>query len=82
MTYKLTLEIPEHTFSALRKSPDEFAREILLAALSKWYEQGVISQSKAAEIAMISRKEFLDVLKKNQVSPFQYTAQELENELK
>jgi predicted HTH domain antitoxin len=81
MTYKLTLDIPVEALSALRKNPDAFAREMLEAALCKWYEQGKISQSKAAEIAGISRKELLDLLKKNDVSPFQYTAEDLEKEL-
>ena len=81
MTYKLTLDIPVEALSALRKNPDTFAREMLEAALCKWYEQGKISQSKAAEIAGISRKELLDLLKKNDVSPFQYTAEDLEKEL-
>lgn len=81
MTHKLTLDIPVEALSALRKNPDAFAREMLEAALCKWYEQGRISQSKAAEIAGISRQEFLDVLKKNDVSPFQYTADDLRREL-
>jgi len=81
MTYKLTLDIPVEALSALRKNPDTFAREMLEAALCKWYEQGKISQSKAAEIAGISRQEFLDLLNKNDVSPFQYSAEDLEKEL-
>ncbi len=80
MTYKLTLDIPVEALSALRKNPDAFAREMLEAALCKWYEQGKISQSKAAEIAGISRQEFLDLLRKNDVSPFQYTADDLKSE--
>ncbi len=81
MTYKITLDIPVEGLSALRKNPDAFAREMLEAALCKWYEQGKISQSKAAEIAGISRQEFIDLLKINDVSPFQYTADDLKREL-
>lgn len=80
MNYKLTINIPEDAFSVLKKNPDEFAKELLLAALSKWYEEGKISQSKAAEIAHISRAEFLEVLKEHKVSPFQITEQELKKE--
>jgi predicted HTH domain antitoxin len=46
-----------------------------------WYEKGKISQSKAAEIAGVSRFEFLEILKKNRVSPFQYTAEDLDQEI-
>lgn len=81
MGYKLTLDIPSQAFSILKKNPDEFAKNLLEAALCKWYEQGIISQSKAAEIAKISRHEFLEVMKKHDVSPFQYSATDLEKEL-
>lgn len=81
MSQKITLELPDESFSALRQNPDDFAKELLHAALSKWYEQGLISQSKAAEIARLSRQDFLEVLKKYSVSPFQYTPEELEKEI-
>jgi predicted HTH domain antitoxin len=80
MSYKLTINIPEDAFSVLRTNPDEFARELLFAALSKWYEEGKISQSKAAEIANISRVEFLEILKDHGISPFQVSEEELKNE--
>jgi predicted HTH domain antitoxin len=81
MSHKITLDLPEESFSALRQNPDDFAKELLHAALSKWYEQGLISQSKASEIARLSRQDFLDVLKKYNVSPFQYTPEDLEREI-
>jgi predicted HTH domain antitoxin len=48
----------------------------------KWYEIGRLSQAKAAEIAGVSRAEFLDSLARFRVSPFQVTAEELMAELK
>lgn len=81
MSHKITLDLPEESFSILRKNPDDFAKELLHAALSKWYEQGLISQSKASEIARLSRQDFLDVLKKYNVSPFQYSPEDLEKEI-
>jgi len=81
MNYKITLDIPFQAFSALKQNPDEFARELLEAALCKWYEQGKVSQSKGAEIANLSRQEFLEVLKKHNVSPFQYKAEDLDKEV-
>jgi predicted HTH domain antitoxin len=82
MTYKITIDIPSEAFSILRQNPDEFAREMLEAALSKWFEQARISQSKAAEIANLSRYEFLEVLKRHNVSPFQYSPSDLDRETK
>ncbi len=82
MAVQITLELPEDAFSILRSSPDAFGREVLLAAAVKWYELGRISQSKAAELTGLSRREFLDVLGRFGVSPFQVTPDELEAELR
>lgn len=43
MSIVLKLDIPEGAFSALRKEPSEFAKELRLAAAVKWYEMGIIS---------------------------------------
>jgi predicted HTH domain antitoxin len=53
-----------------------------LAAAVKWYEIGLISQSKAAEIGGMSRIDFLQSLARFQVSPFQETPEELLEGLK
>jgi predicted HTH domain antitoxin len=58
----------------------EFVGELRLAAAVKWYELGMISQSKAAELAGVSRQEFLEALDRFKVSPFQVTAEELARE--
>ena len=52
-----------------------------ITALVKWYEEGKVSQSKAAEIAGISRQEFLEQLFLHKVSPYQLTSEELINEV-
>lgn len=79
--HTLSIELPETAFAALRKAPDEFVREMRLAAAVKWYELGELSQGRAAEIAGVSRAEFIDALARFRVSPFQYSADELREEL-
>ena len=48
---QVTLEFPEDVFSALRRSPEEFARELRLAAAMHWYSRVVVSQEKAAQMS-------------------------------
>jgi hypothetical protein len=45
---KITLEFEEKAFASLRRGPEEFARELRLAARVKWYELGQISQASRA----------------------------------
>ena len=81
MSKTLTLDLPDDAFSALRTSPEEFGRELRLAAAIKWYELERISQGKAAEIAGVSRSAFVDALSRYGVSPMQETGDELEREV-
>ncbi len=74
---QVSIELPRAVFSALRQDPAGFVREMRVAAAVKWYESGVVSQSKAAEIAGLSRAEFINALNQFKVSPFQYTASEI-----
>ena len=55
VTMEVTVQGPESFFSALRTTPENFAREMKLAAVVKWYELGRISQSKGAEMCSVSR---------------------------
>ena len=80
MSVEVTVELPEEVFSALRRTPEAFVSEMRLAAAVKWYELGLLSQGKAAEIAGVSRQEFLDSLVRFKVSPFQVTPEELAQE--
>lgn len=81
-TVNLSIELPQDAFSALRQEPDAFVREMRLAAAVKWYELERISQAKAAEIAGVSRAEFIAALARYQVTPFQYrSAEELIREV-
>jgi predicted HTH domain antitoxin len=79
---RVTIEMPEEAMAALRKDPGSFASELRLAAAVKWYEMQLVSQGRAAEIAGMTRREFLDSLERFGVSPFQYDAGEIVREAK
>ena len=77
MTHTLKIEIDDEVPAALKKSPEEMAAEMRVAAAAKWYEIGAISQEKAAQAAGLSRSSFIEALGRFEASPFQETAAEI-----
>lgn len=77
----VTIYLPEEAFSALRRSPPEFAREMRLAAAIHWYARGEISQEKAALIAGLDRADFLAILAAQRIEVFKVDIDSLEREL-
>lgn len=76
-TVRIAIDLPVGVLSALRKEPSDFVAEMRLAAAVKWYEMGLLSQSRAAEVAGVCLSEFLSALARFRVSPFQYSAEEV-----
>ncbi len=58
----LNITVPDSALSALRRSPIEFGREMKLAAAIHWYQRGVMSQERAAELAGLNRRDFIRAL--------------------
>lgn len=79
---RMTIELPEAVFSALRKAPGEFLKEMRIEAATQWYAQERISQEKGAEIAGISRAEFIDELARRRISVGQVNFEELMEEVR
>lgn len=77
----VTLQFPEDVFSALRRSPQELAAELRLAAAIHWYARGEVSQEKAAQIAGLDRTDFLFALAREEVDAFVIDFDDLEREL-
>jgi predicted HTH domain antitoxin len=76
----LTLDMPEDAFSALRRSPEEFACEMRLAAAVLWYARGEISQEEGARIAGLDRTEFILALAREKVDVIHVDMEELKKE--
>ena len=76
MSKTVAIEFPDDVFSGFAQEPEQVARELRLAAAAKWYEMGRLSQGKAAEVAGLSRAQFIVELSRFGVSPLQETATE------
>jgi predicted HTH domain antitoxin len=85
MNTTISFDYDVTAFGALRLSPSEFAREfareLRIAAAVQWYAQGWVSQGKAAELAALTRGDFLDELYRRKVPACQVTADELADEI-
>ena len=77
----LTMTVPDSALSALRRSPAEFAREMKLAAAIHWYQRGLLSQERAAELAGLNRRDFLRALAREGVDVFVLDEDSLAREL-
>jgi predicted HTH domain antitoxin len=77
----ITIEIPDDTALPFGETDEQFARALRLAAAIHWYDRGMISQGKGAEIAGLSRAAFLDALFRANVPACQVTVDELKEEL-
>ncbi|MFC2145797.1 UPF0175 family protein [Acidobacteriota bacterium] len=77
----LVLNITEDFLLSIKKTPEELVSEIVLMAAIKMFELGKLSSGKASELAGISRREFLEKCSMYGVSVFNYSDDEIAEEL-
>ena len=77
----ITLEMPDTASELDWCSEDEFPAQLRLAAAIFWYDRGLISQGKGAEIAGLTRAGFIKALSEAEVNPLQVTSEEMKAEL-
>jgi predicted HTH domain antitoxin len=77
----LSVDMPEGVFSALHRTPEEFARAMRLAAAIRWYSRGEVCPGRGAEIAGLSRRGFLEALHRAEVPACQETIDELKEQV-
>ncbi|MTJ54248.1 UPF0175 family protein [Anabaena sp. UHCC 0253] len=78
---QVNLDLPPEVFSARRLSPDDFVRDMRLAAAIYWYQKNEISQEKAAQIAGLNRRDFIAALTREEIDVFSVDFDDLQQEL-
>ena len=79
MAQQVTVEVPEEFLRLLGPDP---GREMLQAAVLRWFEEGRLSQGQAATLLGMTRGCFFDLLHKHRISPIQMSVEELEQDFR
>jgi predicted HTH domain antitoxin len=77
----LTIDVPDISFAGRHLSPEEFLKEMRLAAAIYWYSRGEISHEIGAAIAGLDRTDFIDALARERVEAFHVDIDELKEEV-
>jgi predicted HTH domain antitoxin len=77
-TRQIVIDVPEEVLAVEKTDEAGFGRELCMLAAVKLYELGRFSSGRAAELAGVSRAEFLLNLGRFQVFPFQAELTDLE----
>jgi predicted HTH domain antitoxin len=73
----IQLEIPEETLISLKQDPESFSKDLRLLAAVKLLEMGRLSSGRAAQLAGVSRAEFLLLIGRYRIPPFASTMEEI-----
>lgn len=77
----ITINIPSTVEAAIKLPEKEREKELLKLLAVKLYEKGIMGIGKAAELCGLSRLEFMQVLKEENVT-LNYDDEELERDLR
>lgn len=81
-TEKIEVSYPAGFEQAVSMTKSELEQQIRLMAALKMFELGKLSSGKAAELAGLSRMEFLEACGRYRVSVFNYPPEEAAEELR
>ncbi len=79
-TRQIVIDVPETVLLAEKTDSVSFGREMRILSAIKLFELGRLSSGRAAELAGMSRIEFLQALDRYKVFPFAAELSDLENQ--
>ena len=79
---KMERTVAEDILMALNEKLAEFLKDMRTFAVVKFFEVGKLSLGKAAELAEMSKLDFIKLLSKHRVSVYNYPPEELEEDLR
>lgn len=80
MSLQVTVEVPEDALQLLGEQAEQLGREMFVAAVLRWFEEGRLSQGQAATMLGMRRGEFFDLLHEHRVSPVQMSVKDLDED--
>lgn len=75
------VDVPEEALISLKTDREAFSKELPLLAAVKLFELGRLSSGRAAQLAGVSRVEFLECLGRYGVSPLDLSEEELRRDI-
>ncbi len=78
----IVMSLPDDLATSLEMKPEELASQVRLMAALKMFELGKISTGKAAELAGLTKLDFIEACALYHVSMFNYRPEEVEAELR
>ena len=78
---EIRIDVPDELAAILRRTPEELQYDLRLRALAGLVERGLLSSGRAAELARVSRREFLDWCGRWHVRIHRWSEEEIEAEL-
>ena len=78
----ITIQCPDEVLISLKEDAAAFGRDLALTAAMKYYELGRLSSGRAAELAGLSRVEFLRRAAEFRVPAWDLSHEELQEDLR
>jgi predicted HTH domain antitoxin len=78
----ITIHCPDEVLISLKQDAQSFQKSLALAAAMKFYELGQLTSGRAAELAGVSRVEFLHRAAEFRVPAWDLTEAELQEDLR